>query len=288
VDTIAQIGSITKTFTALAVTQLAVEGRVDLKAPVKIYLPDAAEPAASTTLHALMTHTAGLANYCGKDFEARTQQDLLRVCMARPLAHAPGKPVYSNMGFSVAAAVVEHVTGMPWEDYLRERVWQPFGMTRTGWTFPTRARSEFAIGYASDQQQTLVSDRLAALNRDSWNLKGNGGLQASAADMYRFYRGLLAQPPAVREVLMRPHAQTEQPDVMEGYGQFFRLDQQGRPFRVGHSGSDGVFYSYFVMFPQHDAFLYLVGNNGEASVRRALANVLRAVQDAIGVSKLQG
>ena len=71
VDTVAQIGSITKSMTAMALLQLRDAGRIDLQASVKTYLPEAAEPAASLTLHSLLTHHSGLADTCGEDFEIK-------------------------------------------------------------------------------------------------------------------------------------------------------------------------------------------------------------------------
>ncbi len=283
-DTVAQIGSITKTFTALAVSQLAAESRLDLDAPVRSYLRGAAEPAASTTLHQLMTHTAGLADYCGEDFEPRTKAELFSRCMAKPLEHAPGKPVYSNMGFSIAAAVVEEISGKAWQDYLRDHVWRTFGMTRTGWTFALPPRGGYAVGYLEDAPQPVISERIVALRGADWNLKGNGGLQASATDMHRFYQGLFSQPEKVRDLMLQPHAPGEESDVMEGYGLFFRRDSEGKPYRIGHGGSDGMFFSYFAIFPRNKAFLYFVGNNGEQAAKDQLKNVLKAVQTAVGIS----
>ncbi|GAA0654755.1 serine hydrolase domain-containing protein [Brevundimonas lenta] len=282
-ETSAQIGSITKTFTALAVSQLAAEGRLDLEAPVRTWLPGAAEPAASASLHQLMTHTAGLADYCGDDFEPRTRDQLLTQCMALPLAHEPGRSVYSNMGLSIAAAVVESVSGQSWPEYLRDHVWTPFGMTGTGWTFPTPAPGGHAVGYLDDVSQGVISDRIAALDGADWNLRGNGGLQASAADMARFHAGLMASPEAVRTLMLQPHADGDSPGVKEGYGLFFRVDDAGRPWRVGHGGSDGVFFSYLALYPRTGAVLYFVGNNGEAPVRDQLRAVLALIEADPGV-----
>src|SRR3954471_20223168 len=69
IDTIAQIGSITKSMTAFAILNLARQGKIDIEKPVKIYLPHAAEPAASATIHQLLTHHAGLTDHCGEDFD---------------------------------------------------------------------------------------------------------------------------------------------------------------------------------------------------------------------------
>jgi CubicO group peptidase (beta-lactamase class C family) len=188
------------------------------------------------------------------------------------------------MGVSFAAAVLEQVTGKRWEDHLRDRIWKPFGMNDTGWTFPGRSSASFAVGYLGDKPQGVISDRIAALEGADWHLKGNGGMQASAADMLRFYRGILSQPEAVRSILLVPHADGASPDVKEGYGLFFRLDESKQPYRIGHSGSDGVFFSYFAIYPQQDAFLYFVGNNGETAVRPVLQKVLGEFQRSIGIA----
>jgi CubicO group peptidase (beta-lactamase class C family) len=122
--------------------------------------------------------------------------------------------------------------------------------------------------------QGVISDRIARMGGDAWQLKGNGGLQASAADMRRFYHALLKQPAAVREPMLTPHAPAT-PTAMEGYGLFFNLDAAGKPYRMGHNGSDGVFFAYFVMMPSRRAFLYFVGANGESEVRPLLQATLR-------------
>jgi CubicO group peptidase (beta-lactamase class C family) len=280
-DTTAQIGSITKSFTALAASQLAAQGKLDLKIPVRTYLKGAAEPAASATLDQLMTHTAGLDDYCGDDFDRRTREEVLSVCMARPLIHPPGSYTYSNMGLSMVAAAIENASGQRWEAYLRDHVWRPFGMTHTGWTdFGGAPRSQFAAGYDKDVSQGVISDRIAALKGADWNLKGNGGIQASAGDMYRYYQGIMSQPKAVRELMLTPHAQ-EEPEVLAGYGLAFRTEG-GKVYRIGHGGSDGVFFAYLAIYPEQDAFFYFVGNNGEGPVKAELQGALKTLQTAIG------
>ena len=71
---------------------------------------------------------------------------------------------------------------------------------------------------------------------------------------------------------------------LEAFDLAFRLGADGKPYRVGHGGSDGVFYSYFAWYPKQDAFLYYVGNSGEENVRTELRGVLVAVQDGIGLT----
>jgi CubicO group peptidase (beta-lactamase class C family) len=285
-DTTAQIDSITKPLTALAVIQLADQGKLDLSAPVGRYLPGAAQPAANATLHRLLTHYAGLADSCGDDFAKMSKADLLHTCMAMPLAHPPNQENYSNMGYSILAAVVEQVSGQSWENYLRGHVFEPLAMGHTGFAFTGVDTREFAAGYLNGDRQAIVSDRLAGLHGDDWNLRGNGGVQSSAADMERFYRGLSGREPgishAVVEQMITPHERGEG-DAWEGYGLAVRLDANNKAYRIGHSGSDGVFFSYFGWFPQQDTFVYIVGNNGEAAVKPVVVAVVKAIQQATGV-----
>jgi CubicO group peptidase (beta-lactamase class C family) len=272
--TIAQMGSITKSFTGLAVSQLVAEGRLDLTKPVKAYAPEAAEPGASATLEQLLRHRSGLMDDCGDDFDRITRDDLLKRCLAQPLAHPIGEENYSNIGYATLAAVVERVTGLPWEDYLAQHVWRPFGMKDTGWTFPGRDHTDIAIGYLKDAPQPVISDQITALGGEVWNLKGDGGLQASVEDMLRYWHGMQRQPAKVHDLMLVRHAPPGV-EVMEGHGLFFRFDAKGEPVRIGHSGSDGVFFSYIGWLAPSRTFVYFVGSNGEPEVKPVLQDVLK-------------
>jgi CubicO group peptidase (beta-lactamase class C family) len=287
-DTVAQIGSITKAMTAFAVLELAQEGKLDLEKPVKTYLPDAADPAGSATLHQILTHHAGLMDVCGDDSDRLSKVELQRKCMAMPLAFPPGTDHYSNMDYSILAAVVEQVSGESWETYLREHIWQPLGMRRTGYLrFDGLKPGDFAQGYLNDKSQGVITDRLAALQGEDWNLHGNGGIQASTMDMERFYRGLTGKLPGIsRDVasaMMTPH-EPMGGEAWEGYGLFVRLDAHDKPYRIGFSGSDGTFFSYFGMLPQQDVFFYVVGNNGEPNVKPVVGTVLHAALAIAGIT----
>ncbi len=285
--TIAQIGSITKTFTAAAILQLAAAGRIDLAAPVRTYLPGAAEPAASRTIAELLSHHAGLMDTCGEDFVPLTRGALLRTCMARPLQFPVGSSHYSNFGYAILAAVIEAASGQDWETYLRTRIWSPLGMRATGFTFAPRSPGAFAYGYLDGRRADIVSHRIAALRGADWNLKGNGGIQASALDMDRFFAALTgggASPLAsIGAEMLHPPARMAEEGTAEGYGLFFRINAAGEVWRLGHSGSDGTFFSYAAWYPASRTFVYFVGNNGEREVRPVLAQVLATVQNALGI-----
>lgn len=284
-ETIAPINSITKSVTALAVMQLAASGRLDLSARTDKYLTRAGEPAASVSVHDLLIHDAGLPPHCGDDWDRRSKDDLIRVCTRQPLVAQPRTLTYSNPGYSYLAAIVENVSGQTWEQYLRTHVFDPAGMKQTGWPFGPGKPLPVAEAYVNGVPRSVPADRLAALGADVWNWKGNGELHATAADMQRFYRFLVQQPARILEPLTMPQTAEYQAGVRDGYGFALRFDRAGRIYRIGSSGSDGGFVSYFMWLPQQRVFMYFVGNNGEDQVRSVLTTVLDAVQKAVGAGE---
>lgn len=134
-------GSLTKSFTALAVMRLIREGAVDPGADIKKYLPefsmktaDGAEPV--VTVRHLLTHTSGLMiDYYARFTGERKYKDreLLSLLRGEYLCFAPGTAVkYSNIGYRLLGMIVERRTGMPFERYLKESVLGPLGMGESG------------------------------------------------------------------------------------------------------------------------------------------------------------
>ena len=288
INTIAQVGSITKHFTAMTALLLADEGKLHLYRPISLYLPEAPQPGASVTLDQLMTHTAGLPEYCGEDdFIPLSRDELINECLSRPLLFEPGsRSEYSNGGFSIVAAIIERVTGRKLEDVMEERLFKPNGLDRTGYLFPNEKGLAFAYGYEAGARQEVISRRIAALGDDWWALKGNGGLQASARDMARWRRVLRGagniRLQTIGAATSPRHA--SEPRIYAAYGLNVVFDDDGETLQVSHSGSDGVFFSYFWMSPRDDSFFYLVGNAGEEVTRDAAREVRRILYEAGGGS----
>lgn len=281
--TIAQIGSITKQFTAMALIGLWHDGRIDFAKPVKAYLPKVAEPVASLTLDRILTHRSGMPDNCGDDFERVPKALLLSRCAATPLAFPPGtKFQYSNAGYSIVAAIVEEVSGMPIDAYLKQRFFAPLGMHDTGYEFPGVSPDRFAIGYLDGKSQGIVSEHLAALDGDAWNLIGNGGIQASTDDMYRWYRALSRDGVVPKDMRDAAVTQRTPPEdgIVEGYGWVLRTAPDGHTVQVSHSGSDGTFFSYFCWRPDDRIFFYMVSNSGEPAATALVKKMLVSVRDA--------
>jgi CubicO group peptidase (beta-lactamase class C family) len=194
-DSLFQIGSITKLYTATLVMQLADEGGLALDAPVMSVLPELrlADPEAArhVTMRHLLTHTSGIE---GDHFEDTGRGDdvlarYVESCAGLGFSHPVGATMsYCNTGFVIAGRVVERLCGGTWDAALRERLIEPLGLQSTV-TLPEEAlRYRVAHGHVGDPGE---APRLAPV----WSLPrslGPAGLICStAADLLGFARAHL-------------------------------------------------------------------------------------------------
>jgi CubicO group peptidase (beta-lactamase class C family) len=139
-DTLFDIGSITKTFTAAMILQLAAEGRLTPAQALGGFFEGLPEETAAITLHQLLTHTSGLPQYSGDDDDPRTAESFDAWLAATRPEFPPGDHyAYSNPGYSALARIVEKLTGESYEEQLQTRVVEPLGY---GWGVDQRDYGE--------------------------------------------------------------------------------------------------------------------------------------------------
>ena len=127
-----RLGSITKQFTAVAILMLEAEGKLSVADDLTKYLPDYPTQGESITIEHLLTHTSGIHNHTDDaDFLdlARTDhtvQELIDLFKDKPLDFKPGEQWnYSNSGYILLGAIIEKVSGMPYADFIEQRIFQP-------------------------------------------------------------------------------------------------------------------------------------------------------------------
>ncbi len=185
-QTLFQIGSISKSFVAFAILQLAEEGKVDLHKPVANYLPwlrvESEFPPFTT--HHLLSHTAGLS---GVPLLIRVAATKLRT------GSAPGtRFVYSNIGYDLLGFIIEAVDKRSFAESLRKRVIEPLGMTASAPIITNDVRSRMAVGYGP-----LLDDRpfplKGKLGEAAWIEvpEAAGSVAATAKDMGGYLQMLL-------------------------------------------------------------------------------------------------
>jgi CubicO group peptidase (beta-lactamase class C family) len=275
-DTVFRIGSITKTFTAIAVMQLWEQGLVDLDAPTNEYLggyrlvpADPTWPA--VTVRHLLTHTAGIPEVLRLTdlfhptwgpFDARPPIQSVEIggpipsladCYRQGLKTVvePGSDfAYSNHGFATLGQIVEDVSAVPLERYLREHIFEPLGMTDTDLVRGAPVRERLATGYVLESNGAR-----AVIDRD-WVGSGGGGAYSSSRDMALYVAALLGGgsnqhgsmlKPETMGSMLQPHYQ---PDPrLPGMGLAFFLNDAGRHRLVGHDGILPGFNSGLLIAP---------------------------------------
>lgn len=155
-NTVFQIASVSKSFTALSALILYERGQLDVNAPVVNYIPEFPFP--KVTIKHLMQHTSGLQNYMyfvdnyWPEEKPLTNEDVLQLI----IDHNPKRDCwpgqrhnYSNTGYAMLALVVERVSGKPFYEFVRDEIFDPLGMTSTfAWNAADTQTSRMAVGYA--------------------------------------------------------------------------------------------------------------------------------------------
>ncbi len=190
-QTIFSVGSITKQFTSAAIMKLEMMGKLNTGDSISKYFENVPDDKQGVTLHHLLTHTSGINDdVMGDDFEIAHRDETMRKILDNPLRFAPGEDFeYSNMGYSMLAAIVEIVSGIPYEQFLSEHLFAPSGMSFTGYRLPDFTGRTVAHWY------TGVIDNGIPLDKDYpyWNYIGNGGILSTTDDMLKWHRALMGE-----------------------------------------------------------------------------------------------
>jgi D-alanyl-D-alanine carboxypeptidase len=139
---------------------LAQDGKLTVDDPVGRFLPDAPEAWSGITLRHLLSHTAGLIREAPafQPFTIQPDIDVVRSAYPRPLQTKPGeKYAYSNVGYFALAEIITRVSGRPWPEFIRERVFAPSGMTATR-TTTTDPLPNKAKGYSGNDRLAPAAD----------------------------------------------------------------------------------------------------------------------------------
>jgi CubicO group peptidase (beta-lactamase class C family) len=284
------IGSTTKAMTAAALGMLVDEGKLRWDDPVTKHLPDfrLSDPwvTREITVRDLLTHRAGLGNadMLWAD-DAYSTDEIIRRVGALPLAYSMRSGwVYQNIMYAVAGKVVERVSGMPWETFLRTRLFQPLGMTATE---PLLAGLAGQPNVAAPHGE--IGDSLRVIqNRSVDPVKAAGSVWSSVGDMAKWMRFVLDSgrvggkrllaPTTFRELLtpqtiadpaIYPTFQVIRPHfITYGLGWFLH-DYAGQAVAM-HTGSIDGMSAIIGLIPDRRLGVYVLANADHAELRHAL------------------
>lgn len=261
-DMVFRIGSITKQVTAAATLLLVEDGKLDLQAPISRYLDKTPESWAGVTLEMLLNHTSGIPSYTDDpEFMRHFRDDftperlLTSFVTKKPLDFEPGtNHRYNNSGFYLLGMIIEKVSGQPWDAFMKKRIFDPLGMTRTRLGTETELIPDLVSGYTGgpvpapylSMTQPGAAGALVSTVDDlaKWAMALHGGKVIKAENLAR-----MLAPTRTKDGKIHPY----------GFGIHFRPSQGHR--LIGHGGGINGFVCYLETDPTTKTVAVILNNS---------------------------
>jgi D-alanyl-D-alanine carboxypeptidase len=280
-ETLFEIGSISKSFTAIALLQLHESGKLDLQEPLERHLPWFQTPKNSSplTVHHLLTHTAGIPRDCD---DVSSSPDCV-----------PGRKFsYSNLGYQILGYLIEHLTGRPYHEVVRRQIFEPLDMKASEPAITHDIRKRLAVGYVP-----LFDDRPAhrsyPLVEATWLEYGaaDGSIAANSGDLATYLRMLLNRGAGPRGRILSENsfklltqcAVSQGDNLSYGYG--LGIQEVEGHTTIGHDGQM-VGYVSSMIGDIHDGVGVVVLANGPGVPRRIAQYALKLWRAALGPEEL--
>jgi D-alanyl-D-alanine carboxypeptidase len=278
-DTIYQIASLTKQFTAAAILQLVDQGRLRLDDDVTSLVPGLHVRGGRVTVHHLLSHTHGIVEYNGDETRAEwpttTSHDrIVALITNRDLEFPPGEKFsYRNSGYYLLGMIVERVSGMSYGDYLRTRIFEPLGMGHTSQCTSREILAKRAHGYTLDGGELRNPTFLDM----SWTF-AVGSVCSTASDLLLWqqalHAGRVVSPESYRRMIT-PVTLNNGTVTDYGYG-LGRSVHDGHAL-IRHGGNTVGFSSYLTWYPDDDLTIVLLTNSDTVETWALDDDIARAV-----------
>ena len=263
-DHVFRIASVTKIFTAASILKLAEAGKLSLDDPLATHLPGITA-ARAVTIRQLLTHSAGIpeGSWKGSDRAARIAE-----IGARPLAFDPGtKWSYSNSGYILLGAVIEKVTGQPWDRTLQQQFFDPLRLTHTRYGDNAALIAGRAAGYTTDAKREVRN--VAAI--DPAIPDAAGALISTADDLFRWMRALTTGRAIGRASFALMTTPSDAPPAAatrDRYGLGVYVWQVRGQTMIGHTGQIPGYASVVAYLPAQDVTIVALGNDDAFDARQ--------------------
>jgi CubicO group peptidase (beta-lactamase class C family) len=267
VNTRFRLASITKIFTATLVLKMQELGSLQVHDAVAKYLDDCPVTWRDVTIHHLLTHTSGIPNLTDQpDFlnKARVPQSpaaIVATFRDRPLDFAAGEKYrYSNSGYFLLGLILEKISGKPYEQLLRELIFDPLGMHDTGYDRHSTVLPRRATGYQPDGEGLIHAEYI-----DSAWVYSAGGIYSTVEDMLKWDRALATNAILPSETLQLMWTA----DKGEyGYG-WQVLPPSSKTFNrplVMHAGGINGFATDYLRYPDENVSIVILSNLATSSM----------------------
>jgi D-alanyl-D-alanine carboxypeptidase len=262
-ETVFEIGSVTKQFTAAGILLLAQEGKLSVDDKISKYLKDPPEAWGNVTIRHLLTHTSGIRSYTGLDgfqiWRHLTQEQFIKAIGKEPMEFQPGESwKYCNTGFNLLGYIIENVSGRNYWDFMAERVFHPLDMQTTTNRLPSLVIRNRASGYEQTNHVWL--------NRDSdlTEVFSAGAIASTVGDLAKWNVALDDERllnAASKEQMWTPVKLNDGKTRKYGFG--WNVDAVEGHKNIGHGGSTSGFSASIQRFPEEHLAVIILSNTDE-------------------------
>ncbi len=258
------LASVGKQFTSMAVMILAEKGLLDYQDPITRFFPDAPASWKPITIHHLLTHQSGLADFFGplrSDIDGITNPQVFRWIVQRggPDFKPGTKAEYGNTGYVLLALLVEQVSGMPIEEFMQVNLFAPAGMHHT---FVVNEDNDPSAGRALGYNASGVLDDYRA------RTVGSGGIYSTVDDMKKWSAAIddnLFVSSGTFGNALEPHVERLYEDYDYGYG--WVLSENNGDKVISHTGGNRNFTTLLAKVPVRGLTIVMVSNGGYSWLR---------------------
>lgn len=262
-ETVFEIGSISKQFTATCILLLQQDGKLSVEDKIGKYLKDIPDAWTNVTIRHLLSHTSGVKSYTGLSgfalTEHLTQAQFIKKLGVQPLEFQPGESwKYSNSGFSLLGYIIENVSGKSYWQFLRERILQQLGMNTTTDRNPGTIITNRAAGY--EQTNHLHINR----DYDLTDVFSAGAIASTVGDLAKWSAALDSEiilSTASKTAAWTPQKLNDGKATKYGFGWF--IDSVEGHRNIGHGGSTSGFNASIQRFPDDGLAVILLTNTDE-------------------------
>ncbi|MEL7122494.1 MAG: serine hydrolase domain-containing protein [Bacteroidota bacterium] len=268
-ETIFNIASVSKQFTAFTMVLLEQQGKLSIDDDVRKYIPELPDFGTTITIRHLLTHTSGLRNFQSmlslagwRSGDNMTNEDLLRYISRQKDLNFPvgSEYLYCNTGFNLTTAIVERVTGQSYQDWTKENIFDPLGMDDTNY------REDLTKIYKKTATSYSVSDGNFIQPLKYWTYMGNGNVYTTVEDLAKwmgnFADGTVGGAAATNRLL-------ERGILTSGDTITYALGIRNTSYRgiklYTHGGSVGGYRSNFLYYPEQKAGVVVIANFSRAN-----------------------
>lgn len=273
-DSLFDMASVSKAFTGAAILRLEMAGKLSTSDPIGKHLPGTPRDKSGITIHHLLTHTSGIGEprfESLRDERDAVVSEILSVRAARP----PGEAYkYSNAGYFLLAAIIEHASGVSHDQYVRDEVMRAAGMTVGAWqgdaSLPMELDTDRVDSGRSHRGLTVLGSASVCPYPMTWGYRGSGGIVTSARQMYAWDRALRGET-----LLDKTRIEKMFTPALDDYACGWEMKVDGVGRIASHSGSVAGYRVWFSRHLDRDASIFVVTNG---------SHDVKMVHDALGAA----